>query len=204
MKKHSGFTLIELLITLVIVSVLLMVGMPSLKTFMQGSQLVASTNELISAFHVARSEAIKLNTSVTICESTNGASCADPATGDWEDGWIVFIDGTDPLVDPDQAGTGAACADDNIGTDCLLRIHAGFTDDQLTMPAENAGATAISSITFNSRGLPRNADGSSASGTFSVCSLDSSDDTINSRAVVLSFAGRVRVSDNATVSCPEI
>ena len=204
MKKHSGFTLIELLITLVIVSVLLMVGMPSLKTFMQGSQLVASTNELISAFHVARSEAIKLNANVTICESSNGTSCSAAGTDNWEDGWIVFVDGTDPLVDPNQVGTGVACADDNTGTDCLLRIHAGFDDQLIQMPAENAGETVISSITFNSRGLPRDAAGSSESGTFSVCSLDSSGNTINSRAVVLSFAGRVRVSDNATVSCPEI
>ncbi len=197
MKKHSGFTLIELLITLVIVGVLLVVGIPSLKSFMQSSQLVASTNELISAFHVARSEAIKLNNSVTICESTDGTSCTDPGTGNWEDGWIVFVD-----ENSDQAGTEEDCDDDNTGTDCLLRSHVGFTDDQLTVAGKNPGGATISSITFNSRGLPRNVAGSSESGTFSICSLDSSGDTINSRAVVLSLAGRVRVSDNAAVSCP--
>ena len=208
MKKHSGFTLIELMITLIIIGVLLVVGVPSLKTFMQGNQLIASTNELISAFHVARSEAIKLNASVTICESTNGTSCTDPetATGDWDDGWIVFVDRADPTVDPvivtDQIGTGVACDDDNTGTDCLLRSHAGFTDDQLTVSGL-AGGVAIASSTFNSRGLPRNAAGASQSGTFSLCSLDGLGNTINSRAVVLSLSGRVRVSDNATViSCP--
>ncbi|RLA38236.1 MAG: prepilin-type cleavage/methylation domain-containing protein, partial [Gammaproteobacteria bacterium] len=40
MKKNTGFTLVELLITIAIISVLLLVGMPSLKTFMQGNQLV--------------------------------------------------------------------------------------------------------------------------------------------------------------------
>jgi len=197
MKKHSGFTLIELMITLIIVSILLTVGIPSLKSFMQGNQLVASTNELISAFHVARSEAIKLNTNVTICESSNGTSCSTAGTDKWEDGWIVFVDGDGGA---DQAGTGVACDDDNTGTDCLLRSHAGFTDNQLTV----ADVNDISSFTFNSRGLPRNAAGASQSGTFSLCSLDSSGNTINSRAVVLSLSGRVRVSDNAAViSCPE-
>ena len=194
MNKYSGFTLIELLITLVIVSILLIVGIPSLKSFMQGNQLVASTNELISAFHVARSEAIKLNNSVTICESTDGTTCTSPGTGNWQDGWIVFVDG-----DTDQDGTEVDCADGNLGEDCLLRSHAAFTDNQLTM----ADVNDISSFTFNSRGMPRNAAGALQSGAFSVCSLDSSGDTINSRAVVLSLSGRVRVSDNAAViSCP--
>ena len=197
MKKYSGFTLIELLITLIIVSVLLIVGIPSLKSFMQGNQLVASTNELISAFHVARSEAIKLNNNVTICESSDGSTCTSPGTGNWEDGWIVFVDGNS-----DQAGTQVACADGNTGTDCLLRSHAAFTDNQLTVSGLAAGV-AVASSTFNSRGLPRDAAGASQSGTFSLCSRDSSGNTINSRAVVLSLSGRVRVSDNAAViSCP--
>ena len=194
MKKRSGFTLVELLITLVIVSILLTVGLPSLKTFMQSNQLVASTNELISAIHVARSEAIKLNTGVTICESSDGTDCA--TTGSWENGWIVFVD-----ANGDLAGTEVACA--AVGTDCLLRVHDAFTDNQLTVEGVDAGGADISSLTFNSRGLPRSAAGASQSGTFSICSLDSSGNTINSRAVVLSLSGRVRVSDNAAViSCP--
>ena len=195
MKKHTGFTLVELLITIAIVSVLLVVGLPSLKTFMQGNQLVASTNELISAIHVARSEAIKLNTNVTICESSDGTTCA--TTGNWENGWIVFVDGDiTPL-----AGTGVACT--AVGTDCLLRVHAAFTDDQITVSGADSGGTSVSSYTFNSRGLPRDAAGSSLSGNFSICSLDDSGGTISSRAVVVSLSGRVRVSDNAAViSCP--
>ncbi len=209
MKKHTGFTLVELMVTIAIIGVLLIVGLPSLKAFMQGNQLVASTNELISAFHVARSEAIKRNTTVTICESTDGTSCA--TTGNWEDGWIVFVDGSldlaavPPVVVPsDQVGTGVACADDNIGTDCLLRSHTGFTDDQITVAGEDVNTAAIiSSSTFNARGLPRSAAGASQAGNFSICSLDEMGNTISSRAVVLSLSGRVRVSDNAAViTCP--
>jgi type IV fimbrial biogenesis protein FimT len=196
MKTQSGFTIVELMITLIIVSILLAVGIPSLKSFLQGNQLVAATNELLSAIHIARSEAIKLQTSVTICESTDGASCTDPGTNNWEDGWIVFVDSNSDL-----AGTGAACA--AVGTDCLLRSHGAFTDNQFTVAGENADGADINSITFNSRGLPRNAAGTWLSGTFSLCSLDSSGDTVDSRAVVLNLSGRVRVSDNAgVISCP--
>ena len=196
MKKHSGFTLIELMVTLSIVSILLTVGLPSLKTFMQGNQLIASTNELVSALHLARTEAIKLDTSVTICESTNGTSCTGPGTDNWEDGWIVFVD-----ADGNLEGTGAPCA--ALGTDCLLRVHDAFTDNQLTVAGVNAGGADISSFTFNARGLPRSAAGGSQSGTFSLCSLDDSGSTLDSRAVILSLSGRARISDNAAViSCP--
>ena len=196
MKKNSGFTLLELLITLAIVAILLIVGVPSLRSMMQGNQLVSSTNELLSALHVARSEAIKSNGRVTICESSNGTSCA--TTGDWKNGWIVFIDagGSGDLL-----GTGAACA--ATGTDCLLRVHTGFTDNLLSVSGVDNAAAPITSFTFTSRGLPKASNGASQSGTYSICSFDDSDNVINSRAVVLSLSGRVRVSDNtAVISCP--
>jgi type IV fimbrial biogenesis protein FimT len=194
MKKYSGFTLIELVITLAVVGILLAVGVPSLKTFMQSNQLVASTNELISALHVARSEAIKLNRRVSICDSSDGKNCG--GTGDWSNGWIVFID-ADGALD----NTGAPCA--AVDTDCLLRIHDAFTDNQLTVSGVDANGAAITSFTFSSRGLPKAVNGASQSGVYSICSLDSGGNTIGSRAVILSLSGRVRVSDNAAViSCP--
>jgi type IV fimbrial biogenesis protein FimT len=194
MKKYTGFTLVELMIVLAIVSILLMVGAPSLKTFMQGNRLVASTNELLSALHLARSEAIKLNSRVSICESSDGSTCSN--TGSWQNGWIVFVD-ADGALD----NTGAPCA--AINTDCLLRIHASFNDNQLLVAGIDTNLAAINSFTFTSRGLPKAVNGASQSGTFSICTLDNAGNTIDSRAVVLSLSGRVRVSDNAAViSCP--
>ena len=201
MKIHSGFTLIELMITLAIVGILLMVGVPSLKTLLQGNQLIASANELISALHVARSEAIKLNSRVSICESSDGKTCA--ITGSWKNGWIVFVDGNGNGVTPgDLVGSGVACADDT-NTDCLLRIHDAISDNLLSVAAVDAGGISVSSFTFTSRGLPKAANGATQSGIFSLCSFDSSDNVINSRAVIVSLSGRVRVSDNqAVISCP--
>ena len=198
MKKHTGFTLPELLITLAIVGILLTVGVPSLKTFMQGNQLIASTNELISALHVARSEAIKLNTRVSICESSDGATCA--VTGSWKNGWIVFIDGNG--ANPgDLVNTGSPCTAAN--TDCLLRIHDAIDDDLLSISVLNPAKNSVSSFTFTSRGLPKAANGAVESGVFSLCSFDSNNNVIDARAVVLSLSGRVRVSDNqAVISCP--
>lgn len=188
MKKYNGFTLIELLLTMIIVGVLLVVGVPSLKTFMESGRLIASTNELLSALHVTRAEAIKTNGRVTICESSNGTTCS--TTGSWKNGWIVFID-----ADGNGGGTGAVCTAAN--TDCLLRIHEGFDETKLTIAGLDANGDAIKSFTFSSRGLPKNSNGSPQSGTFSICSTD------GNRAIVLSLSGRVRITDNAAVNaCP--
>ena len=66
----------------------------------------------------------------------------------------------------------------------------------------DANSAAISSFTFTSRGLPKAVNGASQSGVYSLCSLDSGGNTIDSRAVVLSLSGRVRVSENVVISCP--
>lgn len=190
--KHTGFTLIELMITLAIVGILLTVGVPSLKTFMQGNQLIAASNELISALHVARSEAIKLNSRVSICESSDGTNCS--TTGSWKNGWIVFLD-----ADGQLDHNGQAC--DGSGQDCLLRIHDAINDPLLSMSGVDTNGNAVSSFTFTARGMPKDTSGVSESGVFSICSFDSSNNVIDSRAVVLSLSGRVRISDTLVVTC---
>ena len=190
----------ELLITLVIVGILLTVGVPSIKRYMQSGQLIASTNELLSAFHLARSESVKSNVRVTICTSANGTSCSDSES--WREGWIVFID-----RDGGATGSeGLACtAAGEAGGDCLLRVHGAFSDPLLSVSGEDSNEEAITAFTFNARGLPT-VGGISRSGTFLICSFDSGDNVIGSRAVVLSLSGRVRISDNATmideIGCP--
>lgn len=198
MKKNTGFTLIELMITLFIVGVLLAVGVPSLKSFMQSNQLVATSNELVSAIHVARSEAIKLNKKVTICVSSDGQNCL-ANSNKWQKGWIVFID-----ANGDQIGTGANCESlADVNSDCLLRSHKAVDDTQFSVTGKHdSNNQDIKFFTFTSRGLPKDG-GAPRSGALSVCSYDSSNNVIGSRAVVLSISGRVRVSDNAAViNCP--
>lgn len=198
MKKNSGFTLIELMVTMVIVGILVMVGGPSLSTFMSGGLLVSSSNELVSGIHITRSEAIKLNRKVTICVSSNGTSCL-VGSNKWQKGWIVFVDANN-----DRIGTGTSCsAATDINSDCLLRVHSAIPDKRFSITGiHDHNSSAIEWLTFTSRGLPK--DGSaSRSGIFSICSFEKNNNNIvGSRAVVLNLTGRVRISENVTASCP--
>ncbi len=188
----------ELMITVAIVGILLTVGVPSLRAFVQGNQLIASTNELVSALHIARSEAIKLNNSVSICTSNSGVNCAGAGANNWANGWIVFVDDDG---DGATAGNLAGCTAATIGGECLLRVQDNINDPQITVRGrlQSNNAVMISALTFTSRGVPMDNLGASQSGTFSLCRLDANNNMVDSRAVILGLPGRARVSDNASV-----
>ncbi|MFC4307619.1 GspH/FimT family pseudopilin [Steroidobacter flavus] len=86
LPSERGFTLIELLVTLSIAAILLAIAVPSYSGSRLNSQLRASSNDLIGSINLARSEAIKGGTSVTLCASSDGLTCS----GGWGNGWVVL------------------------------------------------------------------------------------------------------------------
>lgn len=85
-----GFTLIELMITIAVLAVLLTIGIPSFSEAMLGSRLSSYANEFVASANLARSEAIKRNSRVGLCVSSDGVSCL--TSGGWDQGWVVFHD----------------------------------------------------------------------------------------------------------------
>ena len=79
---HQGFTLIELMITVSIAGILLTVGIPSFSQSISNSRLTTNINDLVSSLNLARSEAIRRGSSITIRKS--GLQ--------WESGWKIFMD----------------------------------------------------------------------------------------------------------------
>jgi type IV fimbrial biogenesis protein FimT len=89
-RAYTGFTLIELMTALTVLAVLFAMSVPSFREFTRSNRVTAAHNDLLTAFTVARSEALKRATPVTVCASTDGATCA--GVTDWAVGWIVFVD----------------------------------------------------------------------------------------------------------------
>lgn len=136
-KTHqNGFTIYELMITMLIVGVVLSFGVPNLTEFAQNSRLTSASNDLHSSFQLARSEAARSKTTITICASANSTDPAAACGGTFNDGWIIFEDTNGDLI--------------RVAGEAILRSHP-------PVPAgvsitTNAGATYFS---FAGTGLGR-------------------------------------------------
>jgi type IV fimbrial biogenesis protein FimT len=106
-NTQHGFTLIELLTAVAIVAILAGIATPTLRQFAANSRTTAATNSLVSAFATARSEALRRSVPVTVCASSDSATCTGAVALDWSKGWIAFtdasgatgqLDGTDVLL----------------------------------------------------------------------------------------------------------
>lgn len=62
--RCSGMTLIELLIGMVLLAILLTMGLPSVATWMQNTQLRTATESIQTGLQLARAEAVRRNTFV--------------------------------------------------------------------------------------------------------------------------------------------
>ena len=87
-----GFTLYELMITVAIVALILAFGIPNLREFTLNSRMTSTANDLQAAFTMARTEAARAKSNVTICASADPMGTAADCGGAWDQGYIVFVD----------------------------------------------------------------------------------------------------------------
>ena len=95
-SRETGLTLIELMTTLLVMAIVLGIGVPAFTNIMATNRMAATVNKLVATIHVARAEAVKRQANATLCASTDGATCN--AAAGLRDGWIVFIDGVEPIA----------------------------------------------------------------------------------------------------------
>lgn len=84
--NQFGFTLIELMVVVSLVAILATLAIPSWTQMRTRSAIRTAVNDFNASLQFARSEAVRINTSVTVCPSNNGITCTDSA---FHSGWIV-------------------------------------------------------------------------------------------------------------------
>jgi type IV fimbrial biogenesis protein FimT len=189
MKEYTqnGFTLYELMITLLIVGVVLTLGMPNLTAFTQNSRITTTANDLHAAFQVARSEAARAKSNITICASDNSMTAGADCQGNWEDGFIVFVDSNGDIA---RAGA----------SETVLRAHPAIANGVNLVLANNA-----TFFSYASTGLGRgNVGGAAAVSQVIICDdrglAETSKDSSAGRLFVATPLGRATVLRDYTMA----
>lgn len=105
-RLQAGFTLYELLLTVFVVGIVLSFGIANMSDFTRNGRMTATANDLHAAFHLARSEAARAKTFITICASASAMTAAPDCGGNWSQGYILFTDiNGDLTVDPGDGDT---------------------------------------------------------------------------------------------------
>jgi len=85
-----GFSLIELMVVVALVAILLVLAVPAFRNMIQINRVAGEVNSFSADLQYARSEAIQRGVPVSLCPSSDGATCL--GTNTWHSGWIVFVD----------------------------------------------------------------------------------------------------------------
>lgn len=172
--KPAGMTLVELITAVVVALLLMTVGIPLYTGLVANGALVTQTNQLVAALQLARSEAVKRVSTVSVCAVVD-ASASNPvcaAGAAWQQGWLVF---------PDPNGNGSRDAGETV-----LRVWSAASRPS-TMSVNPASAVSIS---FGARGAASLASGGNLPMTLSLIQPGATSQ--NKRCVEVGASGQVR------------
>jgi type IV fimbrial biogenesis protein FimT len=181
--RQRGFTLFEMLVALAIAALLLSVGVPSYTDFVRNANQVTSSNEMLASLHFARDLAITRNVRVTVCPSSDGASCDDG--GAWNQGWIVFVD-----INGDRQVDGGETIERAVAEIEAPSVESTeFGDFLIYRPNGRVMVDALGENT----------------GELTFCDIRGAD---HARVVIIDISGRPRVAhqaaDGGTPTCPAL
>jgi type IV fimbrial biogenesis protein FimT len=145
-RHQKGFTLLELMTALSVAGILLAVAVPSMVDFVRANRLKASSREFVVDLSLARNEAILRAVPVTVCTSTDLASCSNSG---WGDGRVIFTD----------ANSNAAVD----GGDLILGVTRPLND---ALTVTRTGIAVPEFLTFSAQGRLANW------GTITLCATD--------------------------------
>jgi len=171
-RSDPGFTLIELMLVLVVLSVLVLIVIPSMQHIIHSGQLRSQTSRLLSSINLARSEAIARNRTVSLCPSAYVSTGVASCSRNYADGWIVFTN-----LDRDR----------NVdrGSDEIIRIFQGIPPGySLTNKAGTRNAFEL--ISYRPDGSSRR------NRTLMICPPRGR--SIPSWSVVMNVVGRPRIA----------
>lgn len=174
--RPCGYSLTELTTTLAIAGILAATAAPAMQDLVHEQRLVTHVNQLLGDLHLARSESIKRGGPVVLCKSGDGVACS--TTTNWQNGWLVFVDSDDDsTVDVNEP---------------VIRVQQALSAG-VTLRFGAFGPGTGRYVTYLSTGLAEQ------NGTFTFCDPRGAS---NARAILITQAGRARISSRASDGGP--
>lgn len=168
LDSQLGLTLLECLVAVALMAILTVLAVPAFRDLLVRRAVLVTADALVSDLRFARSEAIKRGTQVSVCRSANGSACS--ATGNWVDGWIVFVDrnpkgvvdsGDEVLRVQSRQPQLESIASDNPGTDKAsfnflpMGMSGPATQTFKFTPVAPAPSNSLRVVCVSSQGRPR-------------------------------------------------
>jgi type IV fimbrial biogenesis protein FimT len=175
MKTQSGFTLTELMVVTMIVAIVMGIGVPSYRYVTTANRASSEVNALLGDMQFARSEAIREGQTMTVCASTDGATCMAATGTTWQGGWIVFADvNGDQIVEP--------------ATEPVLRVENAFS-------AQDTFTSTVNAVSFNREGFAVNLPNAGVLVTLH----DPTNTVAYTRCLSVNMVGTVKTVSNTTL-----
>jgi type IV fimbrial biogenesis protein FimT len=181
--RACGFTLVELMVTIAIAAILLMIAVPSFQHLILSNRLTTSANALADAINLARTDAIKLNSTTQFCGSTTATN------------------NTDTLGSACDTAAGAVYS---LPQSTVAAVQVRATPPGITSSPVQIASGGVSAVRFSGQGYGYDPNGSSGTPLTNdmfavICTSQLSTDN---RRIVSITAGSIVATASSTGACP--
>ena len=176
-SSARGFTLLEALVVMALLGILLSLAAPAMGDLQAKYRLQAQAEGFLDSLVLARSEALRRQQRVSLCARSNASAC--DASGQWSQGWLVFVDSND---------NGLREADE-----LLLEDHAALPQGMKV----DVGSTLRSYFSYGSEGRSMSLNGAFMAGTLRFCQPTKP----TAWQVVINALGKARIEKYTPQAC---
>ena len=180
--RRAGFTLIELMVVVALISIMLVIAVPSFASFISNYRVTGATNDFLQGITLTRTEALKRSRRVLMLP--RDATGAPSATGNWKNGWAIFAHTGVPTIAYNAATDTIIFQHDSLPVSIVVTDSGGGS-----FPFQDGASQTY--VSFDGTGYARQQNGQFLAG--SIVLTETTVSPPNIRTLCLASFGRPRI-----------